>query len=191
MGYENPRACENGSISAKALDTAVWKRVEDVLTEPDIIRDELERLRGADPTGQDLIRLDKALVEVTRQQQNQARALAQFDDASAAEPVVRELERLSDRKQQLQTERDEVLERRAGWASAQQQLADLDLWRQSVAAALNTLSYESRRQALLALNVKVTVYPRSENPRYSVTATLPFTTTESAPSIVSSTHRDT
>jgi site-specific DNA recombinase len=160
-------------ISTDLLDDEVWHRVESILTQPDIIERELERLRQDDPTEADLALLDAAIADITRRQTNVSRAIARLDDADS-EPLLKELASLGSQRRQLEAERDGVLARRDGWEAAQHQLAELERWCAQVAARLVGLDYATKRLALEALGVRVQVWRADHNPRWAITANIPI-----------------
>ena len=102
------RALPGGQITipAAVLDAAVWKRIEALLTRPDIIAGELTGLRANDPTEANIAAVNRALLEVTKRQSNLSRALAVLSEDGAA-PVLLELEAGAAEKRRLQ-----------GWPSA-------------------------------------------------------------------------
>ena len=171
---DSHRGCRTVSMNADALDAAVWRRVESILTRPEIIAAEIGRLRAADTTEQDLAGVERGLHEATRRQGNLARSLALLDDEEAALPVAAEMRALAERKRQLQEERAAILARRAGWEEALGQLAGLERWCRTVAANLRGLTYAQRRMALDALNIRVRLFQQGEEPRYEITAAIPL-----------------
>jgi site-specific DNA recombinase len=172
-------ACPRPFITANMIDTAVWTRVEAVLTKPDVIAGELARLHQEDPTTADLQTIDRALAEIVKKQSNLARALALLDDDAASAPLVAELQALSNHKRSYEAERATILTRRAAWTLAQDRLADLTRWCTGVAAKLGDLGYQERRLALEALGVSVQVFKADHTPRYIITANLPLDATVS------------
>ena len=166
--------CTQHGISTRLLDAAVWERVETVLTQPEVIVTELERLQREDPTHTDLAAIERALTEITRKQSNLARTLALFEDQEAAGPVVAQLEALRGQQRALEAERETVRARRANWELGQQRLTDLQAWCSKVGARLSELTYEQRRLALDALGVQVQVWKADHTPRYVITANIPL-----------------
>lgn len=143
--------CTHHNILTRILDDAVWGRVSLLLTRPDVIAQELERLRQNDPTEAECLAIDRALADVRRKSANLARALAMFDDEEAAAPVVAQLEALRVQERAFSSEREEILGRRSKWAAGQHRLADLQAWCRKIGARLDTLTYDQRRTALDAL----------------------------------------
>ena len=62
----------------------------------------------------------------------------------------------------------------ASWREAQQRLEDLAIWCRTVAANLGNLTYEEKRLALTALQIKVKLYPEGHDPRFEITAAIPL-----------------
>ncbi|MDP8922556.1 MAG: recombinase family protein [Chloroflexota bacterium] len=162
--------CTHHGISTRILDASVWARVESVLTQPEVIAAELERLRSSDPTEGDLNAVDRGLVEIKRKLGNLSQALAMFNDAEAAAPVVAEIENLRGQQRRLEAEREAVVVRRAGWEEGQRRLADLQAWCRHVSTRLSELTYDQKRLALEALGVQVRVWRTDHEPRYEITA---------------------
>ncbi len=166
--------CPRVNVSAAMLDRAVWSKVEAILLDPAIIAAEVAKLREADPVAADLDAIDAALATVARKQGNLARKLALFDDDEAAAPLVGEIAALGKQRRQLEEERGALLAQRRGWRVAQDQLQGLEDWCQTVAANLEELTYEVKRQVLTMLGVSVKVYEREHAPRWEITASIPL-----------------
>jgi site-specific DNA recombinase len=168
------RCAKSGGHNARKLDAAVWAKVESILTRPEIVAAELEKLRGDDPTTDDLDAVERALADVSKRQGNLARAIAAVDDEDASAPLVAEVSALAERKRQLAAERDAILARQGQWAVAQAKMDDIRAWCRTVARNLGTLTYQERRTALLALGVKAVVWPRGAERRYEIVASIPL-----------------
>ena len=166
--------CTQHGMPTQVLDAAVWARVEAVLTRPEIIEQELQRLEGDDPTEAELAAVDRASADVSRRQANLSRSLSLFEDQEAAAPVVAEMEVLRAQERSLEAERQTLLARRASWATGQQRLADLQAWCRQVGTRLRDLTYQQRRMALDALGIEVRVWKADHDPRYSITANIPL-----------------
>ena len=172
--YSIVRHCPCPTIVTHNLDQAVWTYVTEVITQPDVVARELARLHEHDPSDDDLAAIDRASASVKRQQGNVARAIALMNDDEGVGPLVAQLEELNQRVKKLDEERRVVEQRRVSWEQAQKQLENLEAWRQRVAKNLDTLTYEGRRRALDALGIHVTLYSADHEPRYIITASIPF-----------------
>lgn len=165
-----PGTCHGHSIRTHLLDAKVWEIATAILTDPETVTIELERVRHEDPTAQDLEVIDRALGEVERKQGNLARALALIDGDDALAPLVAELQALGDRRRQLQDERERLLRRQVEWAEAKANTDGLTGWCRQVATSIETLSFKEKRMALDALGFRVVLYRSDHEPRYVITA---------------------
>jgi site-specific DNA recombinase len=164
--------CPHFSIMTPILDAAVWRTVERILTQPEIIATEVDRLRRDDPTQQDLAAIDRRLEEINRQCTNLTKRLALFDDEEAAAPIIVEINALTGQRRQLERERDDLAAARHSWELAQDRLTDLEYWCRLQAANLGTLTYDQKRLALHALNAEARVWSTEHDPRYTITLQL-------------------
>ena len=168
-------ACRPISIDAPTVDAAVWSKVEEILTQPDLIERQLARLIDHDPTEANVEATDRALTDIRRQQSNLARSLALFDsDTEAAAPVVERMRGLAAQERELERERQEILERQMTWREARSRLDDVVSWCRQVSEKLDVLDYEQKRLALAALGVRAIVYPADHEPRYEIEMSIPL-----------------
>lgn len=179
--------CGWHTIQASVLDRAVWERVTQLLTQPEIIAQELERRRTADPTAADVAVVERALADIGKRQTSLARVAAELPDVDAVEPIVAQLSMLAESRRRLEAERDQVLAQRDAWQAAQHRLDDLQTWCSTVASRLDTLTYEQKREALYALGVRVLVYSRDHTPHYSIEANIPLEVPSATGAVVSAT----
>ena len=169
-GSSNILCAHPTSIKGSILDAAVWTRVRGIIIDPTTVAKELERLRHADPTGEELASVQRLIDDINRQQANLARAIALLEDPHASAPLVAQLASLSNRRKALEQERDSVQERRASWFAAQANLENLEQWSKTVADRVDELTWEQKRLALNALNVTVDIYPAGSQPRFIIKA---------------------
>jgi len=168
------RDCPAFAITAKELDEAVWAKVAAIVTQPEIVTEEVARLRTNNPTQADREGVERAIAQIARKQANLSRALSLIDDMDAAAPLVAELKTLGDRKRELDSELAGITARDAGWKAAQDRLEDLQAWVGTVARNLDDLPYSGKRDLLTALDVKVKLYRADHTPRYEITASIPL-----------------
>jgi len=166
--------CPAFAMSAKKLDEAVWTKVKTIITRPEVITEEVAKLRTNDPTDADLTAIERAITEIDRKRTNLSRSLEMIDDADTAAPVIVQLKALAARKRELDTERDAVQARQASWQTSQDHLTSLQDWVTTVGANVEELTYQERRNLLSALDVRVRLYRKDHTPRYEVTASLPI-----------------
>lgn len=171
--------CPYFGIQSAILDAAVWSKIEAVLTRPDIIATEVERLRKDDPTRADIETIERMLAGLTRKERNLMNRLADADDADLGDLITADLKGIAAQKRQLQDERRAVELQRANWEASQERLDDLTAWCQTVADNLGELSYAERRLAVNTLGVEVQVWRADHNPRWTIKMAVPFHTRSS------------
>jgi site-specific DNA recombinase len=165
--------CPGSTISGQKLDGATWSRVRDILQNPDLLKQELERRKSADPTPRRLEEAERALADLKRQGDNLARSIALVDDEEAAIPL---LARLTELKQSRTTVENEIVEfksQQAHWRDAQLVLSNLSEWTRTVGVNLDRLTWKERRLVLDALGVRLTVFPHGHEPRFVMDAEIP------------------
>ena len=164
-GFEHRRPC----ISAGVLDDAVWRRIEDVLTKPEVIQAQVDRLQEADPHALELDGLDRQLASLTAKRTRVARAIATLDDDDANAPLLAELRTLADQVKAVTEERRRVAALAESWETGRDLLSGLATWGDRVKANLPNLTYEERRNVLAALGAQVRVLPAPDLPRWELT----------------------
>jgi site-specific DNA recombinase len=159
--------CTMHAISSSILDEAAWKRVEEIVTRPDVVLAELARLDDAGFSAEDIAAIDKRLAEIARQRRNLVDELADLGPTVRA--VVREkLAALEAQQGQLEAERENIRARISAREAAKDRLVELEAWCRTVGANLAELTYEKKRLALDALGVRVRVWPKDHTPRYVI-----------------------
>jgi hypothetical protein len=158
------------------IDDIVWSRVRSILTQPDVIARELERLRGSDPTADDLAAVERSLAEIDRQERNLVDQLANLGGAVAA-LIADKLRAYEQQRERLAAERAEILGRRSAWLIAQERIVDVRAWCEKVAKNIDRLTYAEKRDALVALDVRVKLWRADQQPRYEITASIPLVST--------------
>lgn len=171
-----PSVCRKHAILARTIDEAVRGHLTRTLTDPDIIARELARHREeGDHLQADLVALDRALSAVEKKRSGLARLVATLaDDDLAVTPLVAELRSLAAQKGQLEAEREGARTREDRRVAVESQLADLAEWCAQVNKNLSSLTYEQRRLALFALDLKVRVWRKGNDPRFDITARIPL-----------------
>jgi hypothetical protein len=160
-------------IKAEVIDSAVWERVRGVLTDPEVIEREIDRMRKSDPTSTDLAAVERSIRGVERQQRNLVDQLANLS-GSVATLVTDKLATLDAQRTRLEGERAEILARQTAWQAAQGRIADVRAWCERVARNFDRLSYAEKRDALTALDVRVVLHKADHSPRWEITASLPL-----------------
>lgn len=175
-------------IFAHILDTAVWERIARLLTQPELIAVELERMRQDDPSTADLAAVERSLTLIAREQRNFVENLGKVS-GPAADLIAEKINALEVQREQHAAEREAILRRQNAWQAAQERMGDITQWCRTVAGNLGTLSYQEKRLALDALGVQVQLWRVDHTPRYEIRASIPLDGIPAAEGIVCSTSR--
>ena len=173
--HEHGRFCTPHIIQGDTLDTAVWEKAAAALRDPDLIRQELERMREADPPGTaDLAALDGRVAALSRKISSLMETAEYATDADARRELAAQIDLYTQQKRQTEAERAQVTQLSAAWDRERVQLETLTEQIAHVAANLESWGYAEKRAALLALKAEVTVHAPGHTPRAELTIRLPI-----------------
>jgi site-specific DNA recombinase len=157
-----------GMLATK-LDPLIWDWVKERVSDPGIIRAELERQRQENPHGAELAAVNRRISGITVQQARLTRSVAILDDEDAAAPLLVELRSLAIQRRALEAEREHLKAERDDWETLQARLDAIAEQCETVRANLDTLDYQGKRDLLYAFNVKVKVWATDHTPRFEAT----------------------
>lgn len=175
------RDCPGTVIDAETLDNAVWDRVRALVTRPEIVQREIERLRTDDPYAESRTVVERLLAENMRRRDNLTRALADVDDPDVQAALLADTTSVAQRVRELAAERNELAAQSKAWEVSQERLNNLCGWLETVSANIEKWTYEQKRDLFVALDLQVKLYPASHTPRYEITASLPLDEVEDGP----------
>jgi len=151
--YAEP--CHNPAWKAQELDNTVWREVENILSNPQMIMKGVEAAK--DDSGilaEQLAQCNKRLKEINNQQEQLLQwALKGFP----GETIAKENERLNQDRLGLIQHKGEIEARLNEVKESQVKLEDVQQALATVKANLSQLSFEQKRLALSALGIKVLV----------------------------------
>jgi site-specific DNA recombinase len=173
---EFTRLCPSPTIVTHVLDAAVWSKACMVLTTPETVAVELQRLKQDDPTDQDLRSVDLALASLDKRKAMLVQSITLVTEADAVAPLVAHLDELARQERTLNSERMQVLERQRAWQEQQHNLDSLTEWCRTVTANLERFGFKQRRMVLDALGMSVKVFCANHEPRFVITAEIDFQT---------------
>lgn len=150
--------CPRPVITATILDHAVWEKLTDILRHPQIIAAEVSQHRERGGLEHDLAGVTARLTGIASKQERIVKAIGSIADDAAAEPLYEELKTLAASKIAAEKERDELHQRIIDQEAEDARVRSLGAWCETVAANLDTLTYEEKRVALDALGVEVRVW---------------------------------
>lgn len=165
-----PRTCPGPTIVTHRLDEAVWSKASAILTNPETVTRELDRLKTADPTSEDLATIDSALKAIEKRRAMLVQSITLVTEVEAAAPLVAHLDELVRQERALNDERVHILGRKQAWQDHQVNLASLEEWCRSVSINLGRFDFKQRRMVLDALGFSVKLYRSDHNPRFVISA---------------------
>jgi hypothetical protein len=162
-------------ILGDKLDAAVWEKVAAILRDPRLIRQELERMREAEPPGTaDLAALDARVMTLSRKMSSQMATAEYLTDDEARRELAGQIDLTIQQKRQTEAERAKVAQLAADWDSERLQLETLTEQIAHDDGDLEGWGYTEKRAALLKLKSEVTVYEPGRTPRADLTIRLPL-----------------
>jgi len=163
--------CGNKSWQADKLEALVWKQIEHVLNNPELIITEIEKQRQGtnqlSVLGDELKQVERQLKALARDQEQLLQwALKGFPE----ETVVAENERINEKRNSLQTQKAELEAQIKASQEASVSLPKLKRFIELIRQKLTTLDYDTKRLALDMLNIKVWL----DGHDIEITGTLPI-----------------
>lgn len=166
------RTCRKHAISANILDQAVWAAVHEVMNDDDLIEREIKRRQRDDPTMRRAQAIADELVELDRQETRLTTAISQTTNDATITALVRQLDRIAERRTVLDDEMAAMEAERAAWDAWEADARDLLQIRRDVAANLDELNWQERRIILHRFGMKARVWATDHDPRFEVFSTL-------------------
>jgi len=168
-------ACgHRNSIMAEDVDRQVWEDVWQIIEYPETLIANAERAMANDPTADDLAALDRQSASLDRQVENLTRAVGNADDDIVRGALLGQLKLLAANKRQAEAERVTLVARQSAWQVNHDGLAGFVAFLLNVRENWRTLDYLGRRRVLDWLQVKVRLYDRDADPRWTMTADISF-----------------
>lgn len=151
--------CTYHTISARKLDSAVWSRVEAILSEPERLR-RILALPARDLTTE-VASIEDRIEELKREGSGLARTVARLEEGDdAAETLLASIREVAQRRRVLEESRDRLVQEAT---DAESRARRVDATIEAVSGLsehVGALDYQGKRQAMIDLGVQVEVYPR-------------------------------
>jgi DNA invertase Pin-like site-specific DNA recombinase len=168
--YQGGRVCANKPVRADYLDTVVWNHVTGLLTDPQLIRAEIDKrlvtARVADPAAQQRKRLQAALAKassgITRMIEAFSEQLISIDELRARMPDLRARE--TNLRNQLHAIDNQLADREAYLALT----TDLEDFLAALHAKAETSTIDERRRVLRLLVKDVLIGPNKITIRHRI-----------------------
>jgi hypothetical protein len=156
------------------LDAAIWSWLTAELADESRVRWHLEHLHDDAPETDDLTAIEQHLTAIEKQQANLAQAVAVLDDnPDGMAPLIARLDALGKQRRAAERDRAEALARRERRVVAETEIADIAVHCREIAETMaHAMDYAERRRLIHLLKVKVTLYPASQEPRWTATSVI-------------------
>jgi site-specific DNA recombinase len=162
------------TINTPKLDAAIWAKVCEVLSTPDLIAREVAAMDETEAPGTDeLATIDRRLAEVDRRIATKRKLADQMDDDQEIAELAAEINALRRERRDVEAERVGAEVRASGWHRQQEGLQQTLDWCQRVSGNLAGFTFAERRATLLALRAEVRLYKSDHDPRAELTLHLP------------------
>lgn len=153
-----PVKCDNRGYQADYLESVVWEQIEKLLSNPGFLLSQLERMRN-EPSHVDF--LESELSEVVRRlyelDKEQERLLQWALKGFPEETIVRENEKINRTRAELRTRKAEIEKKMEETKEHEVNLAGVEKFCELACKNLMDFTYEKKRLALDALQVKVII----------------------------------
>lgn len=150
-----PVKCPNKQHSAKWLEAVVWEQVEKVLTQPELVFSQVEDQRAKQHTSLWERDLQTTALQLRNREKQKERTWKAFEITGDEETFRRDIAALDKSIQELRQERTRLEAQLQASRELNPDMSDIKKACELVAMNLHTLSYEDKRLALGALQVKV------------------------------------
>lgn len=166
------RTCRQHAISANILDQAMWVAVHQIMNDDDLLEREIERRRSYDPTRGRAEVIASELAEIDRQEARLTTAISQTTNDTTIATLVRQLDRIAERRTTLDDELATIEAERAAWDAWEADARDLIDVRRDMAANLDELVWKERRIILHRFGMKARIWATDHDPRFEIFSTL-------------------
>jgi site-specific DNA recombinase len=164
--------CESPTISIKKLDAAVWERAVEIIRNPVLVTEQIEKQRRADPTKENRKTIKKRLAEIPQEIENSRKSAREARNEKARAMFLKDVDDLIDEQEGLEKMlKDERLQQEA-WKKEQKKLDEFVQWCHAQQELLDDpnqeFTYEEKRNACERLGLKALVWRHDHKPQYQI-----------------------
>ncbi|MBF8267450.1 MAG: Resolvase, N-terminal domain [Dehalococcoidia bacterium] len=151
-----PRSCDAPYVRADQLEEHVWKSITHILEHPDLVIEEVKRRQGETSVlDQEIVRLRTGLKRIADQERRLVRlfSLGEIDESL----IQKETDSIKSQRTELEAELFKLEKQRLQIQSLTEVGAQVRGFCSKVAGKLDSLSFDDKRLALKALQIKTVV----------------------------------
>lgn len=151
-------SCRAPIVRATVLEDWVWSQVTNVLTQPEVVEEAIQRLQGKPPEDQLTEQIEAVESLLMRKESGLRKLIARYrnlNDQTLERIIEREIEMATKELADLRNERAILEAKQAEQQRFHYDLSRLHEYCERVADNIPSLTFEEKRNALLALGVQV------------------------------------
>ncbi|MCL0102907.1 recombinase family protein [Dehalococcoidia bacterium] len=152
-----PVRCDNRQHNAERLERLVWTEIEKVLSQPEMVFQELERRRVEQKTNPWERDLERITIQLENRQKQKRRVWKAFEITGDEETFRKDITLLQEEVQALEKEKVELKNRIEGNEQFEFDIDNLKKACELVVSNLKGLGFEEKRLTLQALQIRVLV----------------------------------
>jgi site-specific DNA recombinase len=160
------------TISAKRLDAEVWQRAVEIIRNPSLLIEEINKRRKKDPTKDDRKTLRKQARDTKQQIENCTKTLREAKNETVRALMAQELERLVRQQEEIERAQNALGNQQEEWAKEQQAFDDFVKWCDEERAKLDDpkhkVTYQEKRNACEKLGLKARVWRPDHKPQWEI-----------------------
>jgi site-specific DNA recombinase len=172
-----PDRCKGPSIMAHILDEAVWEHAVEIMRNPALVTEEVNKQRRPDPTQENRKSIKGQLRQIDREIENCTKTHNESKNDTVRGIMMRELERLAKAREDVLKLQRITHDQQEAWAREQKKLDDFVVWCDNERSLLDDpthqASYEEKRNACERLGMRALVWRVEHMPRYKIGANPP------------------
>jgi DNA invertase Pin-like site-specific DNA recombinase len=174
QGYNE---CKGSYVRSRIVDAIAWNKAVEVILNPCLVEQELERQRIEDPTKGSLKAAEELLMQTVSSIINLTQSLEVTTNPLTRDILTKRLDELATLKVGYEDQYDQILRFRINWEDAMRSLDEFKKWCDSVRPELTNPdfqpTYKQMRDALEMIGIRVIVFRENHNPRFIVEVSPP------------------
>jgi site-specific DNA recombinase len=172
-----PSRCKENAISARILDAAAWEHAVEIIRNPALVTEEVNKQRQSDPTKENRKSIKHQLKQTALEIENCTKTHNESRNEKVRGIMMRELERLAKAQEDSLKLQQTMYDQQEAWAREQKKLDDFVEWCNKERAQLDDpthqVSYEEKRNACERLGMKALVWRTEHTPRFVIESNPP------------------
>jgi site-specific DNA recombinase len=159
-------------ISVNTLDAEVWQHAVEIIRNPALLIEEINKRRKKDPTQDNRKALRRQVREIKQQIENCTKTLREAKNETVRALMAQELDRLVKEQEKIERAQKAQVNQQEAWAKEQQALDDFVKWcdeeRAKLDDPMHKVTYQEKRNACEKLGLKALVWRPDHDPQWQI-----------------------